>query len=286
MQFNSGVYIDICIDVHGVIRVYLEASRSRAEKAENERLEELKRVREETLAQKQQLEHKAEEYKRIKNELSSLYATIFDGPTPPFPEEDTFEHTLLTTHLHTESAQKDLNRHTHTSTLLQSALLALTISISLMKDVLRTSSGTIGFLHTSDGHSVQEAAKRFVEAQGYAEKARERCREVQRLKGICVGDMPFLAFAKSDRLRSDMYIYEKLATIARQLEDANDQIQRAHAESERRKVEAARVLAEVTSRRDTLELELFELRKSIVEKVIREDTEPPPYEPFENGRDG
>ncbi|KAK7752481.1 hypothetical protein SLS62_005634 [Diatrype stigma] len=237
----------------------------------------VKAMRAEALAVQHDLEKEVARHTQAQADLDSLYNSIFQGPTPDFPEEDATERSAQAAQQDCDAARARLEAEQQAASLLGQAQARLRTALARIEDALDHSrmdmfgGGTVFDFLERD--ALQNAESQVGQMQMLAMQA-QRCSggRVQALppvrisQGSLVGDVLF------DNIFSDMEFHDKIKASREEVRRCGAalalQVQLAAARIREQEVEVAR-LAE---RRSEARAALQSARQRIFERLASGDS--------------
>ena len=218
-------------------------------------------MRSEALREKDTLEEETARHEQAQRDLDGLYNSIFDGPTPEFPEEDAMERRVQATSEASGSARRRLESEQQAASLLNQAKVRLNTALHHMEDALDYSrmdmfgGGSMSdfmerdALHNAE-RQVQQAQMLAVQAQRYSSHVRA-LPEARISQGNLVGDVLF------DNIFSDIEFHDKIKDsreeVRRCMVVLDAQIQEAGTRVQQEEVEMTRLSHELNDARAALQ---------------------------------
>lgn len=218
-------------------------------------------MREEALRVQSGLEGEVARHTQAQRDLDSLYNSLFQGPTPDFPEEDATERDLQFVDQECAAARMKLEAQQQAANLLNQATVRLKAALSHIEDALDHSrmdmfgGGSMSdFLERDALHNaesqVQQMQMLVMQAQRYADQVRN-LPAVRISQGSLVGDVLF------DNIFSDMEFHDKIKTSREEVRRCGAalaaQVQQAGARVQQCEVEMARLSEQRSSARGALQ---------------------------------
>ena len=229
----------------------------------------MKEMRAEALREQDTLEEEVARHEQAQRDLDGLYNSIFEGPTPEFPEEDAMERRVQATSEACGSARRRLESEQQAASLLNQAKVRLNSALHHMEDALDYSrmdmfgGGSMSdFLERDALHNaerlVDQAQMLAVQAQRYSSQVRA-LPQARISQGNLVGDVLF------DNIFSDMEFHDKIKAsreeVRRCAAALDAQIQDAGARVQQDEIEIARLSQELNDARAALQkarVDIFE----------------------------
>ena len=228
-------------------------------------------MRVEALEIRDKLEQETARHEQAQRDLDGLYNSIFEGPTPEFPEEDATERRVQTAAEACRSTRRWLESEQKAASLLNQAKVLLGTALRYMEDALDYSrwdmfgGGTMAdmmerdALHNSE-NQVHQAQMLVVQAQRYSSEVRA-LPEARISHGNLMGDVLF------DNIFSDMEFHDKIKAsreeVRRCATHLDYQIQQAGMRVQQGEVEITRLSQELSDARVALQ----KARESIFERL-------------------
>ncbi|KAF7369820.1 hypothetical protein MVEN_00314900 [Mycena venus] len=170
------------------------------------------------------LQSKLERYNKAKQDLTTLYSKIFDGPTQAFPEDDQLEYQLQQAQDRYNEIQGYLNRESQAVNLLQSAYDALQSCYSQMKEAIDDSHWDMfgGFGAVDDimeRQDLRAAQEKATQAQMFVQQAMMISPQVQPVGEITIAQGSLVTDVFFDNIFTDMAFHQKIIASKRNVQD-------------------------------------------------------------------
>ncbi|KAA8564758.1 hypothetical protein MFRU_008g03990 [Monilinia fructicola] len=214
-----------------------------------------------------------EEHNAAQVELDKLYNSIFSGPSPDFPTEDTKEHRLSLAKESFDEAQLRLSTESNVLSILQNALTVMNQCVGRMDDVLRSSSMDAwgiggGFADMTERSSLAQAQSLSSRVEMLVTQAQEMQPAVQTLGPMNIAQGSLISDVIFDNGHSDVKFNDTIEEANRQVVAARVRlIQEIKYSSER----LINFRGEVKEEKKILELRRIELqdeRATVFEGVV------------------
>lgn len=205
-------------------------------------------MREEALAVQSDLEKEVARHNQAQQDLDRLYNSIFEGPTPSFPEEDATERDTQSAEQACNHARKRLECEQQAANLLNQAAARLNSALSHIEDALDHSrmdmfgGGSFSdFMERDALHNAESQVKQMemlvMQAQRYSDSV-QTLPPVHISQGSLIGDVLF------DNIFSDMEFHDKIkasreelrrcrSVLRSQVQAARARVQECQAEMDR-----------------------------------------------------
>ncbi|KAI0890125.1 uncharacterized protein GGS22DRAFT_8788 [Annulohypoxylon maeteangense] len=262
----------------------LQKERQAKEQEENIRV-----MRSKALEAQSDLEAEVDRHREAQEQLDSLYDSIFQGPTPNFPEEDRSE----------QNAESALNAY-HNSRivvetelqvvkLLSEAKTRLSHALGYTEEALSYSRmdmfGGGTFSDFMERNALDKADSEVNQMRLLMRQAQRMSRHVQDLPAVRIAGGSLLGDVLFDNIFSDMAFHEKIKDSRAALERAQGFLLNQLAQAKSRHEEAERDMNNYASVLETSREELQKARQRIFDRVADSNTDeqaipaddPPPY---------
>ncbi|KDQ08162.1 hypothetical protein BOTBODRAFT_38149 [Botryobasidium botryosum FD-172 SS1] len=191
---------------------YLEAFQKEQDQLDMVRIMEAEK--EEATFLNADLKDKVKTHNRLKNELESLYHTVFHGPTPEYPEEDEAEQAYLTAEADHASAMEKLNTESHTLSLLTKAERASAQCLKHMREAehysIRDMFGGGMFTDILERNALEKAHASANQVHAFMRQARQLSPQVQDIGHIQVPSGDYLTDIMFDSFYTDAMFHDKI----------------------------------------------------------------------------
>ncbi|EAU82058.2 hypothetical protein CC1G_09660 [Coprinopsis cinerea okayama7 len=237
------------------------------EKSAKERKRAIERLIAAATIEKEELEANVREYRTRRARLGSLYSTIFDGPTPDYPEEDRLEYDFLESQKRYDEASHQLSIELEVAEHLEMASASMKASLSELKTLVSRWTADVATRSKTLTDNLKrkglgDAIRHYTEARALVDKAVAVSPNViQPLNPPLIGgqtieaepDIPAAVFKDSSFLLPTFRDFEASNTKLRsQLDSAS-----------RRRNNLVGIMNEVSPQLEQRREALFDLRQSI-----------------------
>ncbi|RYP08644.1 hypothetical protein DL764_001772 [Monosporascus ibericus] len=250
-------YLQVSYDVEGVCvsmqladvsQVLQESHRAKEQK------EQIATMREEALAVQSGLEKEVARHNQAQQDLDRLYNSIFEGPTPSFPEEDATERDVQSAEQACNHARKRLECEQQAANLLNQATARLNSALSHIEDALGHSRmdmfGGGSFSDFMERDALHNAESQVRQMEMLVMQAQRYSDSVQSLPPIHVSQGNLIGDVLFDNIFSDMEFHEKIKASREEIRRCGSvlrsEVQAAHARVQECQAEMDR-LSEVLS---------------------------------------
>lgn len=251
-------------------REYLEAIQAHFE--ETKCLESLKSSSREAQETQQELEGADMRHKSAQEALDRLYKSLFDGPTPGFPDEDRAEGAVQLPKEQFQAAQQRFSAESHVLAILGKALQALTMAARSMAKAESASQKDImgwggSFADMAERSALADAQQWVAECRMHLGGARQLSDEIGDIGPMRIAEGHFMSDILFDNVFTDIAFHRKIQDSAGQVMAAHRKLKGEVQKAEER-VMQARASADEASRRLTAAREnLQRVRASVFERV-------------------
>lgn len=214
-----------------------------------------------------------EEHNAAQAELDTLYNTIFSGPSPDFPTEDTKEHMLSLAKDSFDEVQLRLSTESNVLSILQNASTVMNQCVATLDDALQSSTMDAwgiggGFVDMAERSSLAQAQSLSSQVAMLVSQARQMQPAVQPLGPMNIAQGNLMSDVIFDNMFSDLKFQGKIKESKRQVITARSRlIQETKHSSER----LTNLRGEVEEKKQILETKRKDLqdeRAALFEKVV------------------
>lgn len=173
---------------------------------------------------KQQIEGAAQTHRKAQEELNELYNSIFAGPTPEFPEEDSKEYPVYEAEKRRAYLQTKLSKGSQAGKLLQEAQHAINTCLNQMFDAKDYSTWDVfggGLL--ADGlerNALSKAASSAAQVNMLCDHARRLDGHIPQLHTLQIAQENMLSDVVFDNIFSDLHFQDKIKKSITDIEQA------------------------------------------------------------------
>ncbi|RYP65723.1 hypothetical protein DL771_008168 [Monosporascus sp. 5C6A] len=220
-----------------------------------EQKEQIATMREEALAVQSDLEKEVARHNQAQQDLDRLYNSIFEGPTPSFPEEDATERDAQSAEQACNHARKRLECEQQAANLLTQATARLNSALSHIEDALNHSrmdmfgGGSLSDFMERD--ALQKAESQVGQMEMLVMQAQRYSDSIQTLPPVHISQGNLMGDVLFDNIFSDMEFHKKIKASREEVQRCGSvlrsQLQAAHARVQECQAEMNR-LSEVLSR--------------------------------------
>lgn len=209
-------------------REYVEARQMHFEESEN-----LKRVQSDLREAQHQLadlESVNQRHKSAQQQLDALYASIFDGPTPEFPQEDQIETLVSQTSHAFQDAQKKYSAETQVYKILVQAQNVMGAVTANMAAALQASEADMwgfggSFADMAERSSLAKAQQGVSQAEMLISQARQLSNDIGPLPKMRIAEGNLISDVLFDNIWSDMKFHDKIEASALQVRNGRARLQ-------------------------------------------------------------
>ncbi|KAJ7854742.1 hypothetical protein B0H14DRAFT_3449481 [Mycena olivaceomarginata] len=179
---------------------------------------------EEAKAVQHDLQAKVDVYNQTKQDLSTLYRRIFDGPTQAFPEDDELEYQLHQAQVRYSEIQSCFAPEAQALRLLRAADAALQLCSAQVQEATSDSHwDMLGIFGRADDnlerHELRVAQRHATQAEMFVQQAMMSCPNVQAVGEITIAHGSFMSDVLFDNVFSDIAFHRKIKASARNVQD-------------------------------------------------------------------
>ncbi|KAI1105472.1 hypothetical protein F4804DRAFT_129707 [Jackrogersella minutella] len=259
------------------------------ERQAKEREENIKASRSKALEASSDLEAAVDRHTEAQKQLNSLYDSIFQGPTPAFPDEDRLERDLESTSQAYREHRKLAQTESQVVDLLSDAIERLNQALIYTEEALSHSrmdmfvGGT--FTDMMERNALDKAENQVNQMRFIVKQAQRISHHVQALPEFDIAQSSLMCDVFFDNIFSDMAFHEKIKDSRSALNRAGSRLldQLALAKSRHREAEEAMNIHAVAL--EAARGELQKARERIFERITNTNTgeqanpadDPPPY---------
>lgn len=232
-------------------REYLEAVQAHFE--ETKCLESLKSSMREAQETQQELEGADMRHKSAQEALDRLYNSLFEGPTPDFPDEDRAEGAVQPLKGQFQVAQQRFSAESQVLSILGKALQALTMAARSMAEAELASQKDImgwggSFADMAERSALADAQQWVAECRMHLRGARQLSDSVGDIGPMRIAEGHFMSDILFDNVFTDMAFHSEIQDSAGQVMAAHRRLKGEVQKAEER-VQQARAAADEASRR-------------------------------------
>jgi hypothetical protein len=207
-------------------------------------------MKDEAVKTQNNLDSACSRHKEAQNELDRLYSSIFEGPTPSFPEEDEAERKAESTTqaYNVASTQLEMNRQVHRA--LEDAHKRIKSSLGYIEDALDYSrwdmfgGGSAADLMERD--ALHKAETEVIQAQMLVMQAQRFSPVVKSLPPVRIASGSIMSDMLFDNIFTDMNFHDKIKDSRAEIENCENAL-RAQLQSAKERLQASEQKAKLQS---------------------------------------
>ncbi|RYP23358.1 hypothetical protein DL767_008854 [Monosporascus sp. MG133] len=244
-----------------------------------ERKERIATMREEALAVQSDLEKEVARHNQAQQDLDRLYNSIFEGPTPSFPEEDAAERDVQPAEQACNHARKRLECEQQAADLLNQAMACLTSALSHIEDALDHSRmdmfGGGSFSDFMERDALHNAESQVKQMEMLVMQAQRYSNSVQTLPPVHISQGSLMGDVLFDNIFSDMEFHKKIKASREEVQRCGSvlrsQVRAAHARVQKCQAEMDRLSGVLSGARAALQ----KVRERIFDHIASGEGVPP-----------
>lgn len=251
-------------------REYFEAVQAHFE--ETKCLNSLKESMREAEETQEELETAELTNKSAQEALDRLYNSLFQGPSPGFPEEDAAEAAVHQPRDAFQDAQQRLSTESQVLSILSRALQSLTKATRNMAEAESASKKDIlgwggTYADMAERSALANAQQWVAEAQMLMSQARQLSDQIEEIGPVRIAEGNFMSDILFDNVFTDLNFHRKIQESTRQVMEAHRNL-KGQVQLAEDRVKAVRIEADNASRRLTAAREnLQRVRASVFDRV-------------------
>ncbi|KAK6954809.1 hypothetical protein Daesc_004778 [Daldinia eschscholtzii] len=260
------------------------------EKQAKEMEEYLRNMRSKALEAQSDLEAELSRHMEAQQQLDSLYNSIFQGPTPAFPDEDRLEENAGNALQSYQNARTIVETEQHVVHLLTQAQERVYKALTYTEEALSHSRmdmfGGGTFSDMMERNALDKAESQIGQMLSLVRQAQRASQKVQDLPAVGIAQGNLLSDVFFDNIFSDMAFHDKIKDSRASLDRARDSLRNQLALAKSRHQEAVQELVVHAESLKRAREELQNTRQAIFESVANGHTDdaaftmdqPPPYQ--------
>ncbi|CAD6448884.1 89ec1803-e9fc-4d97-9585-d35e23370b19 [Sclerotinia trifoliorum] len=239
-------------------------------------LSHLKDTLQEAKSKASSLKPLVEKHNAAQAELDTLYNSIFSGPSPDFPTEDTMEHLLSLAKDSFDEGQLQLSIESNVLSILQNASTIMRQCVAALDNALQSSNMDAwgvggGFADMTERSSLAQAQSFSSQVEMLISQARQIQPAVQPLGPMNIAQGSLMSDVIFDNILSDLKFDEKIEELKRQLVAARSRLIQETKHSNERLMSFRVEVGERKKVLETKRKEMQDERAAVFERVVAHD---------------
>ena len=225
------------------------------------------------------LQTAVDRHSALKTQLEELYARIFSGPTPDFPEEDMVESSVTATQAAYDRVQQQLNCESQAASMLADAAKAMSQCLQAMESALDASNMDLWGFNGADWmerSALSEAQSAAGQAQFFATQAQRTSPHVKPIGEVRISNGNMWGDIVFDNIFSDLAMHDKIKASRESARASNLKLQSELTAANQRVRGLGRDLKQATDDLNQARSELFSTRQSAFNGVVAGAPPAPP----------